>query len=146
MRVTYQNYFRGFTKNQPFAISITNSAFPETSNNDPTSGSTPAVLRPARQASVVRTGTNQILLKMARIFLAKRAKVAKKVQSFSLYLKTKASSAFLGVLCVLCERRLKILPLGSGLSGLGLHHECIKFETALLMSCERPGCEFLTDA
>jgi hypothetical protein len=52
MRVTYQNYFRGFTKNQPFAISITNSAFPETSNNDPTSGSTPAVLRPARQASV----------------------------------------------------------------------------------------------
>jgi hypothetical protein len=44
---------------------------------------------------------------MARIFLAKRAKVAKKVQSFSrFYLKTKASPAFLGVLCELCEKRL----------------------------------------
>ncbi len=33
-------------------------------------------------------------------------KVAKKVQNVSFYFKTKASLAFLGVLCELCERRL----------------------------------------
>ena len=58
--------------------------------------------------------TNQNLPKMARVFLAKRAKVAKKVQSFGLYfLKQKVRLLFLAYFASFARDAFS-----SGLSGL----------------------------